>query len=171
MRALVVYESMYGNTRQIAEAIATGLGCAAVPVKDATGDRLVDAELVVIGGPTHMFGMSRPSSRRSAVTAAAKPGSGLTVEPDAAGPGVREWLAEHARELRSAAVFDTRIKLPVPLGGRASRRIAGVLRRNRVRLAAAPQSFLVDKANHLLPGELDRAAAWGRRLAEHVSAA
>lgn len=165
MRALVVYESMYGNTRQIAEAIAGALGGTTVPVAEATAERVADADLVVIGGPTHMFGMSRPSSRKSAATAAAKPNSGLRLEPNATGPGVREWLAEHVRDVRAAAVFDTRIKLPMLVGGRASRRIAAVLRRNRVKLVAGPQSFLVDKTNHLLHGELDRAERWGRDLA------
>lgn len=168
MPALVVYESMYGNTRRIAERIADGLGCVAVPVAEAAAERLSDAELVVIGGPTHMFGMSRASSRQSAAAAAAKPNSGLTLEPGATGPGIREWLVEHAHDVRSAAVFDTRMKLPMLVGGRASRRIAATLARNHVELAAPPRSFLVDKANHLLPGEPERAAQWGEDLAHLV---
>ena len=73
MRALVIYESMYGNTHLIADAIAAGLAEAdaaveTVPVGAATPDRLASAELVVVGGPTHIHGMSRASTRKAAVT-------------------------------------------------------------------------------------------------------
>lgn len=168
MRALVVYESMFGNTKKIASAIADELGCAAVPVKEATQAQLAAVDLVVVGGPTHAWGMSRPSTRKAAAEQAAKPGSGLTLEPDATGTGLREWLTAHAGQLPAAVAFDTRIKMPAMISGRASRRIAAVLRRSHVRQPVAPQSFLVSKANQLQPGELDRAAGWGRQLASHL---
>ena len=71
MRAVIVYESMYGNTHQVAEAIGAGLEPACevsiVPVSQATQESLAGADLVVVGGPTHVHGMSRPpaASRRS----------------------------------------------------------------------------------------------------------
>jgi flavodoxin len=75
MRALVVYESMYGNTRVVANRIADGLRAThevtVVPVGEATPELLAGADLVVAGGPTHMHGMSSASSRRMAVQAAA----------------------------------------------------------------------------------------------------
>ena len=75
MRAVVVYESMYGNTHHVAEAIGTGLSegydVAVVPVSEADPAVLNGADLVVVGGPTHLHGMSRPSSRKGAATAAA----------------------------------------------------------------------------------------------------
>jgi hypothetical protein len=168
MNALVVYESMYGNTRKIAEAIAASLGCAAVPVKDATSARVAGADLVVVGGPTHAFGMSRESTRRAAADAAAKAGSGVTMDADATGPGLREWLPEHAAHVRSAAAFDTRTNWPSLIGGHASRRIARTLRRHGARLVDLPRSFRVSKRNELLPGELDRARTWGHELTSRV---
>jgi flavodoxin len=62
MRCVVVYESMYGNTRAIAHAIAEGLSgdTVVMAVGDTDRDVLVRADLVVVDGPTHMFGLSRP---------------------------------------------------------------------------------------------------------------
>ena len=97
MRALIVYESLYGNTHIIANSIAEGLRDKAcdvtvVPVNRATAELVRETDLLVVGGPTHMHGMSSTSSRRMAVDAARKPGSGLTLEPVALAPGLREWL-------------------------------------------------------------------------------
>ena len=96
MRAVVVYESMYGNTHLIADAIGAGLSTAfdvrVVPVSTAWPEVVADADLVVVGGPTHVHGMSRASTRKAAVEAADKPVGGLKVEPDVMGPGLREWF-------------------------------------------------------------------------------
>ena len=62
MRTLVVYESMFGNTRAIAEAVAAGLTEAAevvlVPVREVTPAHVHSADLIVVGGPTHAHGLS-----------------------------------------------------------------------------------------------------------------
>ena len=91
MRALVVYESMFGNTHVVASKIADGLGgtyqVTLVPVAEATPDLLASADLLVVGGPTHMHGLSTAMTRRMAAHAAAKPDSGLSLDPDATGPG------------------------------------------------------------------------------------
>ena len=95
MRALVVYESMYGNTRAVAGDIADGLRAGyevrVVPVAEATAERVAGADLLVVGGPTHMHGLSSASTRRTAAKAAAKDGSELRLEPDAGGPGWTAW--------------------------------------------------------------------------------
>ena len=74
MRALVVYESMYGNTHVVAQHIADGLRPTfevdVVPVGEATPERVAVADLVVAGGPTHAHGLSRLSTWRAAVEAA-----------------------------------------------------------------------------------------------------
>jgi len=171
MRAIVIYESMYGNTRRIAEAIAEGLSAAVdttvVPIATLTQDSLAGADLVVVGGPTHMLGLSGPGSRRMAVSAARKPGSGLSVEDGADGPGLREWLTS-TRGRGAAVAFDTR--LHARLGGRASVRIGRRLRRSGYDLVARPESFYVSKANTLEPGELERARSWGGNLLRTVAA-
>src|SRR3954451_13651035 len=173
MRALIVYESMYGNTRTIAERIAAGLAdrfdATAVPVASVSIGDVVEADLILCGAPTHIHGLPGRRSRRAAVDAAQKDVT-LSVLDGAAGPGLREWLgALDACDGQMAAAFDTRMKGPAAFTGRASRGITRRLRRHRRVLAVAPESFLVDKHNHLLAGESDRAVAWGRSLA--VSAA
>ena len=105
------------------------------------------------------------STRKAAEEAANKPGSTLSAEPDAQTPGLREWLTALGRANVQAAVFDTRIKMPAVLSGRASRGIAKELRRHGVTLLTKPESFLVSKDNQLLPGEEDRARIWGQQLA------
>ena len=77
MRAVVVYESMYGNTRRVADAIGAGLGTVfdvtVVPVSQASPVVLADADLVVVGGPTHAHGMSRATALDARPVSAAGP--------------------------------------------------------------------------------------------------
>jgi hypothetical protein len=170
MRAMVVYESMYGNTRLVAELIALGLG-EEYDVMVRTVGEVLDApqpapDLLVVGGPTHVHGLSSQRTRHAASDAAGKPASGLILEPSATGPGVREWLAQLGEGIHGAAVaFDTRIDAPAVLTGRASKGIAKRLRHAGFDVVAEPESFLVDKDNHLLAGEPERARAWGTALA------
>ena len=173
MRAVIVYESMYGNTHTIADDIAVGLEGAfdttVVSAAGATANVLVDADLLVVGGPTHVHGLSRTSSRAAAVTDAAK-NDALDLDPDAEGPGLRDWF-HHVGDgrHRTAAAFDTRYDASPALTGRASKGIAKRLVKRRFVLLGAPESFLVDKDNHLLEGEEERARAWGRTIAQAAS--
>jgi hypothetical protein len=166
MRALVVYESMYGNTHTIASAIGRGLesGTEVVPVTSFSPEMLQDVDLLVAGGPTHVHGMSRPATRQSAVDSAGKPDSRLVMDPGAAGEGVREWLESLGELDVQAAAFDTRADLPVLLSGRAATGITKALRRHGVEVIAEPESFLVTKQGELLPGEQERAEEWGAAL-------
>lgn len=168
MRAVVVYESMYGNTHQVANAIGAGLETAfdvsVVPVSQAGPEVLADADLVVVGGPTHAHGMSRASTRKAAVEAADKPASPLHTEPDALSPGLREWFGTLDRYPVKAAAFDTRMHGPAALTGRASKGVARLLRAHGFEMVADPESFLVTKQDHLQPEETTRAREWGTRL-------
>jgi hypothetical protein len=174
MRALVIYESMYGNTHQIAEAIAEGLGLLddvqVLPVVAATQSMVAEADLVVVGGPTHAHGMSRESTRKAAVEAAEKPGKALHIDPDAAGVGLRDWFESLGTVHGTAAAFDTRGNAPVLLTGHAAKGIAKMLRHRGLFLVAEPESFLVDKDSHLLAGERGRALVWGEHLAHTLVA-
>jgi hypothetical protein len=169
MKAVVVYESMYGNTHAIAEAIGEGVGDAAdvtvVPVAQATPDMLRDADLIIVGGPTHAHGMSRPATRKTAIDTARKPGSTLSLDGGAGGPGVRDWLGGLGRMTGRAAAFDTRMSGPALFTGRASKGIAGQLRSHGLTVVAKPESFLVTKDNHLHSGQADRARDWGATIA------
>ena len=175
MRAVVVYESMYGNTHLIANAIAEGLqpyGEATVVAVGTADAQTVDgADLLVVGGPTHAHGMSRPSTRKGAVAAGHKPEAGLSVEPDAEGEGVREWLDSLGHLHLRAAAFDTRVDLPVALTGHASKGIANRLHHHGATLVAEPHSFLVTKQDRLEPHEDERAREWGSELGRTVAAA
>jgi Flavodoxin domain len=169
MRAVVVYESMYGNTHLIADAIGAGLRTAfdvrVFPVSQARPEVVAGADLVVVGGPTHVHGMSRARTRKAAVHAADKPVGGLTVEPDALGPGLREWFGWLGRYQVRAAAFDTRMHGPATLTGRAAEGIAHRLRQHGFDMVAEPESFLVTKQDRLEPHEQDRAREWGTTLA------
>src|SRR5947199_3704204 len=111
MRAVVVFESMFGNTRTIAEAVADGISTL-LPVdlvEVGRAPRVLpdDVALLVVGGPTHAFGMSRPDTRRTALTEAGR-------DLESVRTGLREWLASLRLTLVGTAVatFDTRTHRP-----------------------------------------------------------
>jgi hypothetical protein len=169
---LIVYESMFGNTRMIAEAVAGGLaatgssvgGVGLVAVEEAPATLPEDVDLLVVGGPTHAFGMTREQTRRDAAT---RPGA------LAAGRiGIREWLAglEVSRAGASAAAFDTRVRRPrVP--GSAARGVARRLRSLGLDLVVPPATFWVrGTEGPLYDGERERAGEWGSSLATRAGA-
>jgi hypothetical protein len=166
MRALIVVESWFGSTRAIARAVADGLGrfmtVEVSEVGDAPSQLAPDVDLVVVGGPTHAFGMSRPNTRRDAARQA-----GVTTDTER---GIREWLASSPTGIQRAAAFDTRTgKGWVPRS--AVRGILLQLRRLGATLIAGPQSFSVTGTEGpLAPGELDRARRWGEQLGRAVTA-
>jgi flavodoxin len=172
MRAVIVYESMFGNTHAIADAVGKGLEpmleVVVVPLAGAGRERLGDADLLVVGGPTHFHGMSRPRSRKWAAGIAQKPGNDLVLDRDAQGPGVRDWLMSLGHSHTKGAAFDTRFNGLAGLTGRASKAISRKLRKHGFEVVAKPESFLVDSKHHLEPGEEARAREWGQRLAASV---
>lgn len=166
MRALVVYESVYGNTRAVAEAIAQGLGGArARPVSEVSPEELAQCDLLVVGGPTHMHGMTTRRSRELAAEVAREEG-GVDVDEHAdSEPGLRAWLHMLGDgEGRPAAAFDTRLDSSPLWTGRASHGIRTRLRRRGYALLES-ESFLVSQSEGpLAPGELARARSWGAEL-------
>ncbi len=172
MRAVIVYESMFGNTHAIADAVGKGLEpmlqVVVVPLAEIGGERLGDADLLVVGGPTHFRGMSRKFTRKWAASTAQKPSNDLVLDHDDQGLGVRDWLASLGRGRTKVAAFDTRFNGPAVLRGRASKAISRKLRKHGFEVVAKPESFFVNLKNHLEPGEEARAHAWGKRLAESV---
>ena len=163
MRALVVYESMFGNTERIARAVAAGLA-ASMPVQvDEVGaapcDVPPDVDLVVAGGPTHAFGLTRASTRADAQRQA-------STAVISRGIGLREWLVGLTEPTAAVvATFDTRIRKP-HLPGSAARAAEKQLRRLGFRIIAPAESFYVeDVAGPLSDDEESRARAWGAQLA------
>jgi hypothetical protein len=170
MRARVVYESMFGNTQVIAHAVADGLaqsmsidleevGSAATDIDD-------DLDLLVVGGPTHAFGLSRERTRESAAAQAVE---GVV----SAGEGLREWLARvtGGSPGMAAAAFDTRVDKP-RLPGSAAHGAERRLRRLGFHIVEPAASFYVtDMTGPLVEGERDRARRWGELLGSRVAAA
>ncbi|MFH1474515.1 MAG: flavodoxin domain-containing protein [Chloroflexota bacterium] len=168
MRALVVYESMFGNTEVIARAVAEGLAADAtvevVEVGAASPAIPGGVDLLVVGGPTHAHGLSKPESRADS---ARRAGDRLVSR----GSGIREWLGtlRAGSVTVAAAAFDTRIKGPGLLWGSAAKGADKRLREVGFRLVAGPESFLVEGPtgplfDRLVPGETDRARRWGETL-------
>ena len=167
MRALVIYESMFGNTEAVADAVADGLAerfdVDFYEVSQAPASDIGPVDLVVVGGPTHAFSLSRPATRASALDQGATHGSKEL--------GLRDWLGHLRRgsHCELVAAFDTRIH--------KARKWPGSAATKAVKLAghlgyapAGKQSFYVtDTSGPLLPGELERARAWGSQLALETS--
>jgi flavorubredoxin len=163
MRALVVYESMFGNTQAIASAVAEGLsGRMEVDlVEVGSAPTSIDADLMVAGGPTHAFSMSRSNTRQSAAEQAG--GRELVSR----GRGLREWLDEAGPGLRGTpvATFDTKI-MKVRLPGSAAKAALKRLRRFGARIVAPAHNFnVLGTTGPLGDGELARARQWGAELA------
>lgn len=174
MRIVVVYESSYGNTHLIANAIGEGMPANfqvdVVPVGGASQELVEGADLIVVGGPTHVHGMSRDRTRKAAVIAAHEPASQLTLDPDAEGPGLRTWFESVRPAKANAAAFDTRVDAPALITGQASKGISRQLRRHGFREIAEPMSFLVTKDSRLAADQQARAREWGSRLASTLAA-
>ena len=168
--ALVVVESMWGNTRAVAKAVADGLSesvpARVVDVSDAPATLGGGINVLVVGGPTHAFSMSRASTRENAVSRGANDAASTDT-------GIREWLDAIARVQAhvQVAVFDTKIRKPhVP--GSAAHAAARRLRKKGARVSVPPETFyVVDAEGPLEPGERDRARVWGAQLGALLRAA
>jgi hypothetical protein len=163
MRALVVYESMFGNTREVAAAVAEGMGTRVavnlVEVADAPTEIGDKVSLLVVGGPTHALGLSRPQTRQDAKQ---RP----TGQAESAKVGLREWLGTltPGGAAPLAATFDTRIRRP-RMPGSAARRAERQLRRLGFEILTGPTSFWVTgTAGPLVDGERERARRWGEQI-------
>ncbi|WP_129677077.1 flavodoxin family protein [Candidatus Chloroploca sp. Khr17] len=151
MNALVIYDSVFGNTETIAQVIAAALGTQAIPVSQAEAGRLCGLDLLVVGSPTRGF---RPTEGMAKLLHGL-PKNHLT--------GVR------------VAAFDTRIALEtinsralrflVDKGGYAASTLAKTLEKKGGVVTAPPEGFFVTgEQGPLKEGEGERAAAWAGGL-------
>jgi hypothetical protein len=176
MKITIVCESMFGNTHEVAQAISDGIrqarldaDVACVPVSDASPELIACSDLLVVGGPTHMRGMTSNFSRKIGISgeqkAEAEGGTKHELEPEAEGPGLRDWfdVLPKVNEGRPAAAFDTR--LPSALAGGAAKGIARRLRSHGYHLVSNPEGFILDDAyGPVRPAEMERAKQWGAQL-------
>ncbi len=170
MRALVLYESMFGDAQRVAEAI--GRGFAGVLGHDNVVEVLEigtaptswesGVDLLVVGSPTHAFSLPRESTRADAMHQ-----TGRAVI--SSGRGLREWLElAHLPVGQPVAVFDTRMDHPKALvrfdraSNQAERALAGL---GAYRVAPAQHFRVVDTVGPLVDGEAERATEWGAHLA------
>lgn len=161
MRAVVVYESLWGNTAAIARAIAEGLGSGTrcLSTREATPEAIAGCDLIVAGSPVIAFRM--PSAK---VRDSLRNESGAPRPPDLSHPPMREWLASLTPGKGHSAAFDTRAKGPF---GSAAPAIAKALGAAGYRPIAKGRGFIVTgKFGPLREGEIERARAWGKELAE-----
>ncbi len=148
MKALIVYDSVYGNTEKIARAVAgaiTPFGEVKVlRAGEVNPSEFGSIDLLIIGSPTQG---GKPT------------------------PAIQEFLSKipaNALKNINVASFDTRVKMFVAkLFGYAAGHIADSLKGKGGYLVAPPEGFIV-KGNEgpLKPGELERTADWAKRIAD-----
>jgi hypothetical protein len=163
MRALVIYESIWGNTEQLAREVAAGIGNGTTVVDAASAPAKLDADLdlLVVAGPTHAFSMSTPSTRESA----SKQGADHIPER-----GIREWIDAQPSPGSAipVATFDTRVVSP-RLPGSAAKKAMKRLVAQGFRPIAKPKTFGVHGySGPVADGELERARQWGADLVRHL---
>ena len=183
IKITIVYESMFGNSRKVAEAISDGVRearpeaqVACVAVRGASLELIRSTDLLIVGGPTHLGHMTTDFSRKRHISreekAEAKGGHPYELEPETAGLGLREWFHQLPKAQvggvlagphRHAAAFDTR--LGSALAGGAAYGIGRKLRRRGYGLVKNPEGFILDDASGPpCAGEIERATQWGAQL-------
>ena len=166
MKAVVVYESLWGNTAEVAQAIADGLGpdAAALTTDAANAEAIAGAELIVAGAPVHAFSLPRDAMREGL----AKSETEAPAPPDLSHPTLRSWLEALPSGQGRSAAFETRIWWS-PRG--ATGDIEKRLERAGYSRAAKAQKFIVEGTyGPLREGELERARTWGEQLAGTLAA-
>jgi len=155
MRALGVVESWFGNTAQIAEAIADGLREAGADVEvapAASAPREPVADLIVVAAPTHNLGLPSPASRGKAIEGG---GSGEDV-------GIREWLEQATPSAARLTCVDTVV---ASMFSGSAAKAAQKLAHRRGWHADRGPSFLVGGTKGPLAADaLETATALGRSL-------
>ena len=109
MKAIVVYESLWGNTAAIARAIAEGIGpeARALSTAEATAAVTADADLIVAGAPLHAFRLPTDKIRN---TLATKKDEKAPTPPNLSHPSMRTWLVSLSKGKGKATSFETRFK-------------------------------------------------------------
>lgn len=165
MKSIVVYESMYGNTKLVAEAIAEGLhGVGEVrlgSVDEISPDEVQGADLIVAGGPTHAHGMARADAHEAVAKMPARHKYGPVLSGE---ESLRNWLERLPEGRQDVAAFDTRFDKPKWLTGSAASKILRRLERKGYSIIGAESFFVEHTDGPLAAGERERAVEWGRAL-------
>jgi len=155
MKALIIYDSFFGNTEQIAQAIGNALGSQEeveiLRVSNVNPEQLTGLKLLIVGSPTRGF---RPTE---AITGFLKRIStnGLT--------GVK--VAAFDTRLSASDIESSALRFLVKTGGYAAKRIANRLRKSGGDLIMPPEGFFVKGTEGpLKEGELERSADWAKQI-------
>jgi hypothetical protein len=162
MKAVVVYESLWGNTAAIAHAIAEGIGpeARALSTAQASAEAIAGADLIVVGAPLIGFRLPTDSARKSI----GQDRKHVQKPPDLSQPSLRSWLAALPKGSGRSAAFETRFRWSP---GSATGAIAKGLQGAGYRRIAKDKPFMVKGTyGPLADGELERAKAWGAELAQ-----
>ena len=168
-KVIVVFESMFGNTQRIAEAIASGLreSCEVVfgTVDEIAPEQARDASLIVAGGPTQNYGMAGTGARQKLAKARFnRPHAELLPGRES----LRGWLERLPPGSAPAAAFDTRYHHSRLLTGSAAVKIARAFADKGYAAVEAESFFVRAMGGPLIDGECERASAWARELAARV---
>ena len=165
MKAVVVYESHWGNTAEVARAIASGLGpdTPVLATDEATGSVLSDADLVVAGAPVIAFRLATDSMRERIAEDVQAPS-----KPDLTHASMRDWLSQLPAGKGLAAAFETRIHWSP--GGATGAIERGLQTAGYRRVAKGRRFFVTGTYGPLRVGELEAARAWGSELAHALQA-
>jgi flavodoxin len=158
MKAMVVYDSTYGNTGKIAEAIGKALDpqedVEVVRVGEVKPEQLAGLTLLIVGSPTQRFNPTGATTR----FLKGIPKNGLEGVKVAAFD--TRFTESKIEQIRILAFF-------VRIFGYAAKPIADRLEKKGAELAVPPEGFYVDDTEGpLLEGELERAAGWAKKIIE-----
>lgn len=143
MKTIVIYDSVFGNTKQIAESIASHLGenTKIQSIDQLSVEDWQDSELLIIGSPINGW---RPTEK------------------------IKKWLSSLSNQSlmgKKVASFDTRVKLFIH--GDAANQISKELQKAGAKTIVDPQAFFVaGSKGPLLPGEIDKAKLWAQSIKE-----
>ncbi len=167
MKAIVVFESHWGNTAAVARAIAEGIGpeAQALSTDEATGAALAGVDLIVAGAPLLGFNLPTETMLKGIAANADKD----PTPPDLSHPSMRSWLETVPQGNGRAASFETRIWWSP---GSAAKAILKQLEALGYHAVGKGERFIVEgKYGPLRAGELARATAWGVELAQAAAGA
>ena len=154
MKALIVYDSAYGNTEKIAKAIGGAITgeVKVLRVGEVNSSEMESIDLLIVGSPTQGF----------------RPTKSVQTFIESIPGGTLKGIDTGAFDTRiHASDVGTGLRLIMKMGGYAAPRISGKLKKKGGNVIVLPEGFFVkDKEGPLKEGELERAVSWAKGILE-----